>query len=152
MSLWDKAKKAALQLEIKDLKVRGGVKKLKLKLDKAFSKDKKKATYDAYEKFERLKQSNEMSLADYTIEFEELLYCLKEYEIKLPPVVLPYQYLNSANLTEVQSTIVRTTISDYNYDNMVKEVKAVFSESKKEQSEEKIKVKKDESYELEETF
>ena len=94
-----------------------------------------------------------MSLADYTIEFEELLYCLKEYEIKLLPVALPYRYLNSANLTEVQSTIVRTTISDYNYDNMVKQVKAVFSESKKEQSEEKIKVKvKDESYELEETF
>ena len=153
LSLWGTAKKAALQLEIKDLKVRGGVKKLKLKLDKAFSKDKKKATYDAYEKFERFKQSNEMSLADYTIEFEELLYCLKEYEIKLLPVVLPYRYLNSANLTEVQSTIVRTTISDYNYDNMVKQVKAVFSESKKEQSEEKIKVKvKDESYELEETF
>ena len=153
LSLWGTAKKAALQLEIKDLKVRGGVKKLKLKLDKAFSKDKKKATYDAYEKFERFKQSNEMSLADYTIEFEELLYCLKEYEIKLLPVVLPYRYLNSANLTEVQSTIVRTTISDYNYDNMVKQVKAVFSESKKEQSEEKIKVKvKDESYGLEETF
>ena len=153
LSLWGTAKKAALQLEIKDLKVRGGVKKLKLKLDKAFSKDKKKATYDAYEKFERFKQSNEMSLADYTIEFEELLYCLREYEIKLLPVVLPYRYLNSANLTEVQSTIVRTTISDYNYDNMVKQVKAVFSESKKEQSEEKIKVKvKDESYELEETF
>ena len=73
LSLRSKAEKAALQLEIKDLKVRGGVVKLKEKLDKAFSKDKKKATYDAYEKFERFKCSNEMSLADYTIEFEELL-------------------------------------------------------------------------------
>ena len=36
---------------------------------------------------------------------------------------------------------------------MVKQVKAVFTESKQEQSEEKIKVKaEDESYELEETF
>ena len=36
---------------------------------------------------------------------------------------------------------------------MVKQVKTVFSESKQEQSEEKIKVKvEDESYELEETF
>ena len=40
-SLKSKAKKAALQLEIKDLKVRGGIIKLKEKLDKAFSKDKK---------------------------------------------------------------------------------------------------------------
>ena len=94
-----------------------------------------------------------MSLADYTIEFEELLYCLEKYEINLPPVVLVYRYLNSANLTEVQSTIVRTTISDYTYDNMVKQFKTVFSESKQEQSEEKIKVKfEDESYELVETF
>ena len=46
-SLRGKAKKVALQVEIKDLKVRGGVIKLKEKLDKAFSKDKKKATYDA---------------------------------------------------------------------------------------------------------
>ena len=94
-----------------------------------------------------------MSLADYTIEFEELLYCLEKYEINLPPVVLVYRYLNSANLTEVQSTIVRITISDYTYDNMAKQFKTVFSESKQEQSEEKIKVKvEDESYELEETF
>ena len=81
-----------------------------------------------------------MSLADYTIEFEELLYCLEKYEINLPPVVLVYRYLNSANLTEVQSTIVRTTISDYAYDNMVQQVEAVYSESKQEQSEEKIKI------------
>ena len=94
-----------------------------------------------------------MSLGDCTIEFEELLYCLEKYEIKLPPVVLAYQYLNSANLTEVQSTIVRTTISDYTYDNMAKQVKAVFSDSKQEQSGKKVKVKvEDESYELEETF
>ena len=84
-----------------------------------------------------------MSLADYTIEFEEILYCLEKYEIKL----------NSANLREVQSTIVRTTISDHTYDNMGKQDKAVYSESKQEQSEEKIKIKvEDESYELQETF
>ena len=111
-----------------------------------------KATYDAYEKFERFKHSNQMPLAEYTIEFEELLYCLQKYEIKLPPAVVAYQYLNGANLKEVQYTIVRNTISDYTYDNMV-QVKAVFSESKQEQSEEKIKVKvEDEGYELEETF
>ena len=111
-SLQGKPKKVDIQLEIKDLKVTGGVKKLKETLDKAFSKDKKKATYDAYDKFERFKRSNEMSLAGYTIEFEELLYCLEKCEIKLPPVVVAYRHLNSANLTEVQSTIVRTTISD----------------------------------------
>ena len=52
LSIRGKAKKAALQLEIKDLKVKGGVTKLKEKLDEAVSKDKKKANYDAYEKFE----------------------------------------------------------------------------------------------------
>ena len=141
-----KAKKAILQLEIKDLK-------LKEKLDKAFSKDKNKATYDDYEKFERFKRSNEMSLADYAIEFKEVFYCLEKYKIKLPPAVPAYQYLNSANLTKVQSTIVRTTISDYTYENIVKQVKAVYSESNQEQSDEKIKVKvEDESYEFEETF
>ena len=51
-SLKRKPEKIALQLKIKDLEVRGGVTKLKEKLYKAFSKDKKKATYDAYENFE----------------------------------------------------------------------------------------------------
>ena len=50
-SLRGKTEKAALQLKRKDPKVKVGVAKLKEKLDKAFSKDKKKATYDAYEKF-----------------------------------------------------------------------------------------------------
>ena len=53
-----------------------------------------------------------MSLPDYTIELEELLCCLEKYEIKLPPVVLVYQYLNNANLKEVQGIIFRSTISD----------------------------------------
>ena len=79
-SLRTKVKKSALQLEIKDLKVRGGVVKLKDKLDKAFSKDKKNATYDDYEKFGRFKPSNEVSLADYTRAFEGLLYCLEKYK------------------------------------------------------------------------
>ena len=43
-SLKDKAKKEALQVEIKDLKLRGRVIKLKEKLEKSFSKDKKEAT------------------------------------------------------------------------------------------------------------
>ena len=78
-----KAEKGALQLEIKDLKVRGGVAKLKEKLDKAFSKDKKKAIYDAYENFERFfKRSNEISSADYTIEFGERFCCLEKYFIE----------------------------------------------------------------------
>ena len=50
-SLIGKTEKAALQLERKDQKVKVGVAKLKEKLDKTFSKDEKKATYDAYEKF-----------------------------------------------------------------------------------------------------
>ena len=44
-------------------------------------------------------------------------------------------------LTEVQSPIVRTTISDYTYDIIVKQVKAIYSESKQKQSEEIVKVK-----------
>ena len=76
----------------------------------------------------------------------------KKYEKKLPPVVLAYQYLNSANLIEVQNTNNRSTISDYTYNNMIKQIKAVYSDSKQEQSEEKIKVKaEDGSYELDET-
>ena len=50
-----------------------------------------------------------MSLADYTIEFEELLYCLERYEIKLLSVVLAYRYLNSANFTEVLSSLLGPT-------------------------------------------
>ena len=62
------------------MKVKVGVVKLKEKLDKAFSKDKKIATYDAYDKFERFKRSNEMFLADCSIEFEELIYCYEKYD------------------------------------------------------------------------
>ena len=131
-SLRGKAKKATLQLEIKDLKIKGGVEKLKEKLDKVFSKDKKKATYDAYEKSEKSEKS------DYTIGFEEFLYHLEKYEIKLPPVELAYRYLNSVKFIEVQNIIVSTTISDYTCDNMVKQVKAVYSGSKQEQSDERL--------------
>ena len=74
MSLRGKTKKR------KYLKVKVGVVKLKEKLDKAFSKDKKKATYDDYEKFERFKRSNEMFLAVCSIEFKKLIYCYENYD------------------------------------------------------------------------
>ena len=55
-SLTGKAKKAALQLDVKDLKSKDGVKALRLKLDKTFAKDKKVAMYESYEKFEKVKR------------------------------------------------------------------------------------------------
>ena len=53
---------------------------MKEKLDKAFSKDKKKATYDDYEKFQRFKRSKETFLAVCSIELEELIYCYEKYD------------------------------------------------------------------------
>ena len=151
-SLTGKAKKAALQLDVKDLKTKDGVKALRLKLDKTFVKDKKVAMYESYEKFEKFKRSKDMSLEDYTIEFAELVYCLEKYEIKLPQVVLAYHYLNSANLTETQSTIVKSTIPEYTYERMVDQVKPVFNDSRRDQEEQAIKVKVEEETEVNETY
>ena len=53
--------------------------------------------------------------------------------------------------SRIPKNYFRTTISDYTYDNMIKQVKVVCSESKREQSEEEIKAE-DGSCELEETF
>ena len=47
-SLTGKAKKAALQLDVKDLKSKDGVKALRLKLDKTFEKDKTVAMYESH--------------------------------------------------------------------------------------------------------
>ena len=149
-SLRGKAKKAALQLEIKDLKVKGWVVQLKEKLDKAFSKNKKKTTCYAYEKFERLSVQAlswlynriwRTSLLSRTI-WDKTSSCCTSISIsqQCKPYRSPKYHCSDHHITLY-------------YDNMVKQVKAVYRESKQKQTEEKIKIKvEDRGYEFEETF
>ena len=80
-----------------------------------------------------------MSLADYTIEFEELLSLLsRKIWDKTSSYYTSILISSQCKLTEVHHTIAMTTMSDYTYDNKVQQVKAVYCKNKQEQSEEKI--------------
>ena len=69
-----------------------------------------------------------MLLQDYTIEFEELHHNMQKYAIKLPDEVLAYRYPNSANLSKQLKEIVRATVDDLKYEEMVDQVKKVFND------------------------
>ena len=143
-ALQGKTKKAALQMEIKELKDKNGIKKITTKLSALFLKDIKHATYDAYEKFEKFQRDKNMSIQEYTIEFEDLHYNLSKYKIVLPEAVLVYRYLNSANLSEHHKEMVRATIADLTYSNMVQQVKAIYHDAyhKSENDSAPVKVEK----------
>lgn len=52
-----------------------------------------KTAYLAYEKFEKFKRPETMSITDYIVEFERLYYKIKTHKMVLPDDVLAYRVL-----------------------------------------------------------
>ena len=112
-SLEKKKHGTALLLELKPGKVKDTVRSLgkavlvaedaisqiTTQLDKIYKEDAAQISYRVYSKFERYSRLEQMTLQSYISEFEKLLADLKKQEIKLPPEVLAYRFLNSANLS-----------------------------------------------------
>ena len=70
-----------------------------------------------------------MLMKDYLIKLEQLYTKIKDHQMILSDGVLAYRVLNSANLTTVQMTFCRATVTDLKYSEMVKQSRRLFADS-----------------------
>ena len=129
LSLTGKAREAALELDIDNIKGENGVELILKRLDELYLEDTTQTAYLAYQNFETFKRPETMKMKDYLVKFEQLYTKIKDHKMELPDGVLAYRVLNSANLTNEQMTLCRATMTDLKYDEMSKQLKRLFADA-----------------------
>ena len=99
------------------------------KLKKLYAKDEDQAAYIAYDEFESFKRPASTGMVDYLNEFERLYNKIKCHRMELPSGVLAYRLLKSANISEDRQQLARATLLELTYENMKKQLKAIFDTS-----------------------
>ena len=118
LSLKGSAREAAREMSIADLNADDGLDKLITKLDGLYLKDEKQRKYVAIKSFEKFTRSSSQTLDDYINEFERYYNKIKTHGVNLPDDFVAYRLLESANLKQSKSELVRTTLNNLAYNDM----------------------------------
>ena len=103
-----------------------GVNILLCKLKSLFAKDINQAAFIAHDKSEMFKKPGNMNIVDFINEFERLYNNIKKYDMELPTGVLAYRLLKSVDISEGKQQLARATMSSFMYDDMKKQLKALY--------------------------
>lgn len=68
----------------------------------------------------------EMNMVEYINEFEKRYNKIKAHNMELPTAVLAYRLLKSANISSKKQQLVRATLGSLTFDNMKKQLKAIY--------------------------
>ena len=126
LSLNEKTREGCSSLTKSDLQKENGVELLTNKLRELYGDNEDQATFKAYEKFQTFTRPSNMSINEYISRFENLNQKLINYKMELPSPALAYCLLNNANLPDDRTALIRATTVTFTYDNMKKQLKAVF--------------------------
>ena len=129
LSLEGKARECCKSIKADELKGNAGKVKLMDKLKELYAVDNEQRIYQAYEEFENYARPTTGTMTDFLNEWERRYNQLKAREIVLPPAVLAYRLLKSANLSSEKQALVRATISKLTLEDMKKQIKAIFDSS-----------------------
>ena len=122
-----KVKDAVRGLGKEVLTAEDGIAKIIVHLNKIYEEDPAQICYRAYSKFEKFCRPESMSLQSYISEFEKMLADLKRHSITLPPTVVAYRFLNSANLSSDKVNLALATVKELTYKEMSVTVGKIFS-------------------------
>ena len=135
-------------MDIEKLTEKTGVNNLIAELDKMYLKDESSKAHETYESFEKFVWPSGMNMSDYFIKFEQLYFKAKSFDMEILEGVLAYRLLNSANLTNEQKQLVKSTVSKIDYQIMKDQLKKVFTSTStnvdKKADTDKIDVKSEE--------
>ena len=136
-------------MDIEKLTEKTGVNNLIVELDKMYLKDESSKAHETYESFEKFVWPSGMNMSDYFIKSEQLYFNAKSFDMEILEVVLAYRLLNSANLTNEQKQLVKSTISKIDYQIMKDQLKKVFTSTStnvdKKADTDKIDIKSEEN-------
>ena len=129
LTLQGAASSAVLKIPTETLCSNDGMKSLIDKLDTLYAEEKDQVTYHVYDRFEKFKRGDNMSMADYLIQFELLYQKAKQYNNVLTEPVLAYRLLKGANLTEEKQALARATCAKWDYETLKQQLKKIFDQS-----------------------
>ena len=105
-----RAKNAALELSADEIGSDKGYDLIVAKLDKVYGQEDNQKICAVLEKFESFKRSPNMTMSQFTLDFERLHNRVKEYGITYPDGVLAYRMMKSANMSKDHEQLLRATI------------------------------------------
>ena len=94
-----------------------------------YAKDINALAYMTYDQFENFKRPDDMSIVDYINEFERLNNKIRQFDMVLPTGLLAYKVLNNANISSEKKQLIRATVVTLTYENMTKQLKAIYDSS-----------------------
>ena len=113
------------KIDIKDLNTNGGVAKITALLDRYCQAHESQRQYTVYEKVHSFQRGRAESVNDALIRFESLVMDMDSLDMKLPPTVLAFHVLKAMVLGSDTETLVRATVTDLTYENMVSQIRGV---------------------------
>lgn len=133
-------KEVVSKIDIQELNTKDGVAKITTLLDRYCQSQESQRQYSVYEKVHSFRRSRGENLNDALIRFESLVMDMDSLDMKLPPTVLAFHVLKAMALGQDAERLVRATVTDLTYENMVKQIRGVMETVSQDQP----KVKSDE--------
>ena len=129
-SLKGKALDAVLELSDNTINSDDGVDHIIAKLDVVFKKNTLLQKIEDIEKFENFSRGEHMSVKDYITDFNKYSNKLKTHNIEYPVDIKGYKLMKGASLQPNEEKIIRATIKDINYDEVLQKLKDIYGEDK----------------------
>ena len=146
LSLPDKIRKSCNDISVSDLNKDNGLNTLITKIKTLYAKDIIALTYMGYDQFENFKRPDETTIVDYINEFERLNNNIRQFDMVLPTCVLAYKVLNNANISSEKKQLIRATAVCLTYENMKKQLEAIYDGSANSSANELVDVKSEPLY------
>ena len=125
-----KALDAVLELNDDVINSATGVTAIMDKLDILFKKNTLTKKIEDIEKFEKHYRDEHKSVKDFVAEFDKYYNKLKTHKIVYPEDIKGYKLLKGARLQSNEEKLIRATIKDITYDEVVQKLKDVYGEDK----------------------
>ena len=125
-----KALDAVLELDDDVINSENGVTAIMNKLDILFKKNTLTKKIEDIETFEKYFREEHNSVKDFIAEFDKYFNKLKTHKIVYPEDIKGYKLLKGARLQPTEEKLIRATIKDITYDEVVQKLKDVYGEDK----------------------
>ena len=129
-SLEGRALDAVLELDDTVINSAEGVNKIIEKLDVIFKKNTLTQKIEDIEKFENFSRDEHKSVKDYIAEFNKYSNKLKVHKIEYPDDIKGYKLMKGASLQPNEEKLIRATIKDITYAEVLQKLKDIYGEDK----------------------
>ena len=128
LSLKWNARKAAAKVKLAEMKKDNGLATVLGELDNFFMKDKDRAGFLAYDKFNKFRRPDGMSVQEFLLKFELLRNTCDSLEFPVSDKVAMHQMLESVNVSALKRDVIVSTLTDYTSKGMRSQILKIFSE------------------------